>query len=70
MADSFVIHFLDSQNHRIVESREIVFNQVKDRMVLIYKGSDKYDIQEILDGLITVEKDGTKYTIKRIELPL
>lgn len=67
IADVFLVDVFDRNKKKFIERIAIVFNQVGDKLVFLYK-KDKFDVTLISENLITFSnKDGIEHYIKRID---
>jgi hypothetical protein len=70
IAELFIFDVLDVKNNTLLSpSILVIFNQVGDKIVFLYK-KEKFDVISMSDNLIRLDKNGVEYTIERIELPL
>jgi len=68
VADMFVAHVFDPITGTIPSGILIVFNQVGDKIVFLYR-KEKFEVKSISDDLIRLERDGIEYTLERTKPP-
>ena len=69
IADIFVFNVVTDRGELTTQGIAVAFVQKGDKIIFKYK-KDIFDVVSITDDLITLEKEGIKHSIQRIELPL